>query len=245
MNRSDLRQQAKDAFKANYWPMVGIVFLAGVISSAIAGVISGVAAGGALASELASGGASLDELATSMRASFSASGLSTVVSIFVLVPLEVGLSYMCYLVFEGKKAPEVKDLFCVFNGKNYLRVVLNQFLVMVFITLWSLLLIIPGIVMSYAYSLAPFMLLDDPELGAMEAIKKSKEWAKGYKMDMFLIDLGFIGWGILTICTCGIVGIFWAIPYYSLAMAGIYSKIKAAKNESNVMGQVVSEQYIQ
>ena len=83
----------------------------------------------------------------------------------------------------------------------------------IFIVLWSLLFIIPGIVKSYSYMLANFISRENPEKSATECLDESRKLMDGHKMDMFLFDLSFFGWWILTILTCGILS-FYVVPYY-------------------------------
>ncbi len=99
------------------------------------------------------------------------------------------------------------------------------FLVGLFTTLWSLLLIIPGIIAAISYSMSSYIKVDNPDMDTMEVIKKSKEMMNGHKMDYFLLNLSFIGWVLLGILTCGILYL-WLIPYYSVTMANFYNEIK-------------------
>ncbi|WP_235885348.1 DUF975 family protein [Paenibacillus cymbidii] len=98
-------------------------------------------------------------------------------------------------------------------------------LISIFTVLWSLLLIVPGIIAWYRYSMAFFILRDDPDVGAMEAIRRSKSMMDGYKGQLFLLYLSFIGWFLLTLLTCGI-GTLWLYPYYMTAKAHFYQALK-------------------
>lgn len=92
----------------------------------------------------------------------------------------------------------------------------------VFIFLWSLLFIIPGIVAAYRYRMAPFVLMDNPQLTAREALNISKRITQGHKMDLFLLDLSFIGWHLLCAMTLGILYI-WKLPYIETTYAHAYN----------------------
>lgn len=96
----------------------------------------------------------------------------------------------------------------------------------IYIWLWSLLFIIPGIVKGYAYSMTPYIIYENPNLTANEAIKMSKKMTDGYKGDLFVLSLSFIGWKFLSGVTGGLVGIFWANPYMGLTHAGVYEDLK-------------------
>lgn len=95
----------------------------------------------------------------------------------------------------------------------------------IFTFLWSLLFIIPGIIASISYSMVYFVALDNPDLKAMEVIKKSKEIMNGHKMDYFILSLSFIGWSILSVFTFGIL-MFWLVPYMQVTFANFYNEIK-------------------
>lgn len=97
-----------------------------------------------------------------------------------------------------------------------------------YVWLWSLLFIIPGIVMSYAYSMTQFLMLDNPEMGVTEAIAESKKMMKGNKWKLFCLDLSFIGWHLLAFLTCGLVYIY-AIPLMNAARVQFYLELKGEK----------------
>ena len=98
-------------------------------------------------------------------------------------------------------------------------------LISLFTTLWSLLFIIPGIIATYSYSMTLYILLDNPDMKVMDAIKESKEMMKGHKMDLFILQLSFIGWMLL-----GALLIFipylWLIPYMNITMCNFYNNLK-------------------
>ena len=93
-----------------------------------------------------------------------------------------------------------------------------------FVSLWMILLIIPGLIMAYAYSMAVYVANDNPELSAMDAIKKSRELMRGHKWDLFVLDLSFIGWILLCCFTCGL-GFFFLAPYIEMAHAEFYREL--------------------
>jgi uncharacterized membrane protein len=101
----------------------------------------------------------------------------------------------------------------------------------IFIFLWSLLLIIPGIIKSYAYRMVPYILADNPNIGAEKAIELSNEMTRGHKFDMFVLDLSFIGWYLLGTLALGI-GVFLVMPYDNATNAELYLVLRndAIKN---------------
>ena len=101
----------------------------------------------------------------------------------------------------------------------------STLLVMLYTFLWSLLFIIPGIIKSYSYAMTPYILLDRPELSATDAIKESEKMMDGHKMDLFILDLSFIGWVLLSMLTCGIL-VLYVEPYMMATKAAFYLELK-------------------
>lgn len=138
----------------------------------------------------------------------------------------VQLGYCRYLLklYDGENA-ELKDLFSQFHrfGDGFLLSLLTA----LYTFLWSLLFIIPGIVAAYKYAMAPFILLESPGMSANEAIAASKEMMYGHKGELFLLDLSFIGWNLLSALTLGI-GSLWVNPYINAAYAAFYRELSPA-----------------
>ena len=93
------------------------------------------------------------------------------------------------------------------------------------IFLWSLLFVIPGIVKAYAYSVAPYILANYPDVEAMEALNLSKRITNGHKAELFIFDLSVIGWHLLSLFTFGLLEIFYVGPYYATAQAGYLGEL--------------------
>lgn len=108
------------------------------------------------------------------------------------------------------------------------RVVLLMLLEGIFIFLWTMLFIIPGIIAAYRYRFALYNLLEIPELTPMEAISMSKAQTDGYKEALFLLDLSFIGWGLLSALTLNILDI-WVLPYRTQTDVGYFQTVKRVK----------------
>lgn len=94
----------------------------------------------------------------------------------------------------------------------------------VYVLLWSLLFVIPGIIASYSYAMTSFLLAERPELDASEAITLSKEMMRGNRWRLFCLHVSFIGWDILCTLTLGI-GYLWLRPYKQTAEAAFYREI--------------------
>lgn len=122
----------------------------------------------------------------------------------------IGMLYACWDLFTKGTLPETGALFAPF--KQYARTVGAVLLVFVYTLLWTLLLVIPGIIKAYSYSMTFYILRENPEMTAGDAITASQKMMDGHKMDLFLLSLSFIGWAILASITFGI-GYLWLIPY--------------------------------
>lgn len=107
--------------------------------------------------------------------------------------------------------------------------IIMQLLRGIYTFLWSLLFVIPGIYAAYGYSMTPYILLENPEMTANDAITKSKELMNGNRWRLFCLEISFIGWSLLcALLTLGI-GYFWLVPYMETSFAAFYREIKAEK----------------
>lgn len=123
---------------------------------------------------------------------------------------------------------EVKftDMFKGFN--NFGTNCIAGILVSIFTILWSLLFVIPGIIKAYSYAMTFYILADHPEMSAKDAIKTSQVMMDGHKMDLFVLELSFIGWYLLCIITFGIAALYVG-PYVTASYAAFYEAIKDEK----------------
>lgn len=142
----------------------------------------------------------------------------------LLIPMGWGLTIMFLDVIRGKK-PEYITLIEGYKGENAGRVWGTMLLQSVYVILWTLLLIVPGIVKGYSYAMTSYILRDNPEMKFNAAIEKSMSMMQGHKMQLFLLHLSFIGWAILAILTAGI-GYFFLAPYMQTAVAAFYEDVK-------------------
>ena len=141
----------------------------------------------------------------------------------ILGAVEYGTSRLFLDQARSGKAMEIGALFSGFSS-NFGELFLLGFLSTLFAALWALLFVIPGIIASYRYSFALYNLLNDPEMGVMEAMALSKKQTRGYKADLFVMDLSFIGWDILTSLTAGILLIY-VKPFREQTWMGYYRAI--------------------
>jgi uncharacterized membrane protein len=143
-------------------------------------------------------------------------------SLIISGPMELGLIIFS-LSLSRRQHPALKQLFRGFA--KFKRAVVASFLIDLFIILHLLLLIVPGIIAALSYSMTFYIIADDPSIGALDAISKSKVMMYGYKWKLFCLGCRFIGWALLSILTLGI-GLLWLLPYASVSAAKFYDDIK-------------------
>ena len=164
----------------------------------------------------------------------SLSTLSVILSLLAL-PLSWGLT-VSLLRNHREESVDLENLFDGFRGGRYTRVFCALFLVNLFTFLWALLLIIPGIMKAFSYALTPYIIMDEPELTARQAITRSCEIMEGRRWKLFCLYLSFIGWGILSLLTFGI-GFLWLAPYMNASIAAFYEDARAEYEAENSIEQ--------
>jgi uncharacterized membrane protein len=130
-----------------------------------------------------------------------------------------------YFLKASEKDVNLSYLGFCFSDGRYWKVIGAMFLRAVYTILWTLLFIIPGIVKSYAYRMVPYILADNPGIGSDRAIQLSNEMTNGEKLDMFVLDLSFLGWYLLGALLFG-VGILFVNPYKDATMAELYLELR-------------------
>lgn len=227
MRAKDFRALARQAL-AGRW---GVAVLTGFVAVLLGGTIgfSSGSSGGSVAANGAEG--YLDDLywiydippvVWSILAA-----VCTILTIYSIVCFLIGgtlrLGYAKFnLALIDHKDAQFSDLFSQFGrfGDGFLLGLLSS----IFIFLWSLLLVIPGIIASYRYAMAPYILFENPGMRPNDAIKASKELMRGNKWRLFCLEFSFIGWSFLCALTLGI-GNLWLCPYEEAARASFYRQI--------------------
>lgn len=141
-----------------------------------------------------------------------------------LIPLGWSLQVL-FLEYVREGRTQVNSLFLGFKKPWLPKSFLIPFLVGIYTVLWTLLLIIPGIIKAYSYAMAPYVFKDNPEISCDDAIKESMRLMDGHKLQLFLLDLSFIGWVILASLTLGI-GFLWLVPYWQTTRVHFYEDLK-------------------
>ena len=217
----EVKEKARTAFKANYWPCVGVGMLMSILTG---GTIFSTSAQGdstELQNALESG---QTEVIAGIIIGFAVVSLiSILVKIFIANPVEVG-GY--HFFKENTKEPGAPFGLIKTGFHNFGHTFATLLLRDVFLVLWGLLFIIPALIKGYSYCMVPFILTEHPELSATEVITRSREMMNGHKWRAFLLDLSFIGWILLGVLTLGLGLIFWTEPYMYSTRAALYLKLK-------------------
>ena len=148
--------------------------------------------------------------------------LGSIANYLVNAAFALGGAWVFLRIAKGKEV-SVGNIF--YGFEDLWAAIKAQFFMGLFILLWSLLLIIPGIIKAYAYSMTFYILAENKGMPVLEAITLSRKMMDGHKMDLFLLFLSFIGWFILTAITFGIAGI-WVYPYFYATFSNFYLSVK-------------------
>lgn len=227
--RQELKAKGKAAFKRNYWKSVaaGLVVLltTGMTVSSGAGSTGYTEFEVDLDAGLAQSGISP---AVFVGVLFGVLGvaclLSMAINAFLRNPIQVGTNR--FFLKNAQEPAKLDALLYAFRSGNYLKIVGAKFLAGLFIALWSLLLVVPGVIKSLEYLMVGYILADEPEIGVMEALRKSKQMMQGHKWEAFVLSLSFLGWEILGVVTFGIAEIFYVRPYVEATFAELYLALK-------------------
>lgn len=242
--REQLKNNAKINMKRNYWGCVAVAF--------IMSVVEGIGAAGGVRSGSQS---AMTDNSYSSYGDYDIGGISgsftAIASVLVVVGLILLVFGLLLNIFVGNvlrigankffvrnrtEMTRVGDIFDGFRSGHYGNIVLTMFLKDLYVALWTLLFIIPGIIKEYEYMMVPYILAENPGMDHKEAFAISKRMMDGEKFDAFVLQLSFIGWSLLAVFTCGLAGIFYVEPYMEATMAEFYAYNK---------GKAFHEGYIQ
>lgn len=219
-NRAELKMRGNMAFKKNYVSAVVVALLMGIF-----GTVSGESSARRVSenSDIYSGNLFNVGMITGLLA-----GIATVVILIVLVAkvfvgnlLKMG-GYRFFILNQTAQ-PGIGTLLDGFRSGHYVNIVLTIFLRDLFTALWSLLLVVPGIVKHYEYLMVPYIIAENPAMDYKEAFQISKQMMDGEKMEAFIMDLSFLGWYLLSAVTCGLLAIFYVNPYVQASFAEMYT----------------------
>ncbi|NOU87971.1 DUF975 family protein [Paenibacillus sp. LMG 31460] len=224
--RRELKDKAKNVLRTSYWK----AFLVSLVLAVVSGGVSSCSfnSGGSTSMSLpglsggtgdVSDGAGLAIILIFVFLAVVIGLVALAFNIFIVAPLTVSVQQ--YFKQAAQDDVNMNYLVYSFTKGNYLAIVKGMFWSGLLNFLWFLLLFIPGIVKSYAYSMTPYILADNPGIGMKRAVDLSNQMTRGQKWKMFVLDLSFIGWFILGTIAIGI-GVLFVLPYYYSTKAELY-----------------------
>lgn len=220
MKISAIKREAREYLKGEWGKAVGLTFLYFILSVGVNLSIEIYASGGFM------------NWIYQDYAPPQATILNTIISL-LLIPLSISIVWF-YLDIVREKTTEISQVFTIYTDvKTMLKLIGTSIMIGIFTFLWSLLLLIPGIIKALAYSQTFMLLKDHPEYSVFEAITESRRRMKGYKGKYFLLNLSFIGWGILCLFTLGI-GFLWLAPYIYTSNATFYQNLIADNEKETI-----------
>lgn len=223
--RATLKARAKEALGRNYWKSVLVGLLLAVLNGGTATPTVNVTVNSGRIEASAKWLDHIDfELLTILVVTMLgflilAIGVVLLLRVLLLNPLMVGTRRFALL--NAQQPAALDELGSGFSG-NYKNNVKTMFLMDLYVFLWSLLLVVPGIVAAYRYRMVPYLLAEHPEMSAQEVLQRSKELMMGEKWNAFVLDLSFIGWNLLSVLTFGLAGVFFVGPYKMQTDANLY-----------------------
>lgn len=247
--RSELKEQGKLTFKRFYWKAVLVSFicllLTGGLGSGVSNRISDTYNSGLYNDYYDEDEYYYDEdyedgvsnIFNSVEELFSGgfillfAGLSIIIMIIgfvikllIVYPIEIGKNNFFMGIREEEKT--LDSLIFIYKSGQLKNTIFTMFMKGLFQFLWSLLLVIPGIIKAYEYRMIPYILSENPEISRQRAFEISKRMMMGNKWNTFVLDLSFLGWEILSSFTIGILGIFYVNPYVESTNAELYAFLR-------------------
>ena len=228
LKAADFRQIARESLKGKWLLAVGTGFIAYLLGGSIMAVggSGSVSVNSETAEQAASGLAAEPGLAAFLLMALATVSVIAIVYAVVMTIIGGAVS-MGYAKFNlnlvNRSNPSVEDVFSQF--KYFKKAFVMRFLKGLYVLLWTLCFIIPGIVASYSYAMAPYILYENPDMTGSEALAASKELMKGNKWRLFCLGFSFFGWSLLSAITLGI-GFLFLRPYAEAAGAAFYREIK-------------------
>lgn len=225
LTSKELRVKAWNSLKGKYWRAFLVILVLGLLASIGTSLETGsqnltetinLVDPSEMDETMELGAAVVGTIATVMAV------VGMAISLFVGNAADVGLAH--YFILNTDSKPSFADAFYGFKVK-YLRNIGTLLLVGIKLALWSLLLVVPGIIKSFEYAIIPYILADDPEISSKEAFRKAKEMMMGNKWRLFKLNFSFFGWFVLCVVTCGL-GTPFLLPYVSAANAEFYAELK-------------------
>lgn len=232
--RQLLKENAKVAFKRNYWLCVAVSAITMFLMGGGIGVNAGNTNAQQETESILKGEQSIQHLIEQIPPGiFLALGAAVLfgavlgICILILVSNVAQVGCNRYFIENREHKTNIGQVFYGFQGGRYTSIVWIMFLKGLYIFLWSLLLWIPGIIKTYSYLMVPYIVAENSDLDKSRVFKISRQMMRGHKWEAFVLGLSFIGWNILGAMTGGIVNLLYVNPYVHATYAEFYSALKA------------------
>lgn len=238
LKAADFRKIARDALKGNWLVAVGTGFIASLLGGGIASAGSGsitVSEETQLTLEEMCRSVALDPVIVNFVLAIVGVFATVAVAYSIVLFIISGAVSLGYAKFNlnliNRNGPKVEELFSQF--KRFKSGFVMYFFRGLYTFLWMLLFIVPGIIASYSYAMAPYILYENPDMTGRQALAASKELMRGNKWRLFCLSISFIGWNFLCLFTLGIGALF-LHPYVEASWAAFYREIKWEKMKQQV-----------
>lgn len=222
MNYSDYRRIARENLEGNWGQSVAIAFVAALFGA--------VVAGSGFTFEINMDAEYMQHLPrfilSVLGAIASVAGILSLAQFILGGTVQLGYTQILLKQYHHREF-DISELFSQFH--RFKQGFLQSFLRILYTALWALLLVIPGIIAHYKYAMTPFLMTDNPNMTAREAMAASTELMDGHKGELFTLGLTFIGWDILACLSLGI-GYLWLNPYKNAAYAAFYRDLITNRN---------------
>lgn len=232
--RQLLKENAKVAFKRNYWLCVAVSAITMFLMGGGIGINAGNTNAQQETESILKGEKSIQHLIEQIPPGiFLALGAAVLfgvvlgICILILVSNVAQVGCNRYFIENREHKTNIGQVFYGFQGGRYTSIVWIMFLKGLYIFLWSLLLCIPGIIKTYSYLMVPYIVAENSDLDKSRVFKISRQMMRGHKWEAFVLGLSFIGWNILGAMTGGIVNLLYVNPYVHATYAEFYSALKA------------------
>lgn len=230
-SRAAVKARAKTFIRENYALNVGYALL---ISAALGKYTTYTVRyqteqSGALSDPVHLDPGSFDWSGIASALSVTAAVLTVLATVFLLSPAEVdGRDYFLKKIRGQTKTGSVAF------GPYYMNIVKTMFLRYLYIFLWSLLFVIPGLIAAYRYAFVPYILAEHPDMDAREVLQKSKEMTDGRKMDLFILSMSFLLWEFASSLVWGLLDIFYVNPYIYLTWSIVYDELSVPEEKETI-----------
>lgn len=218
--REELKQNAKNTLRDKYWTILGVSVLAGILQGSFFTIIT------ELVNPTHTYLTVLGNYAIDVNGLIRIWIIVTVISFFYSIFLghTILIGACKYFILSIKETPSASTLFDFFKT-SYWNIVKIMFFYQLKLVLWTLCFIVPGIIKAYEYCMVPYILAEHPDMESEDVFERSRQLTQNNKLNIFVLELSFIGWLLLGIMCCGI-GLIFVSPYIDITMTHLYLKLK-------------------